>query len=268
MDGGDQPDRPDGDARRGRHDGPWSRGGDDRHEGRRGPGGRGPGGRGGPWPRGPFGAGPFGPGGPDGPGDGPWFGPGGPGKRGGERFFARGEMRYVILDLIAAEPRHGYDVIRALEEQFSGLYTPSPGTVYPTLQLLADQGLVRSEPADGRTVFHITDEGRTALAAQAETLRAIRERINARPVFGTMGALGPVIGELRDLGQTVMRAASRGVLSDRDRMDRLTEVVRRARGEIEAILTEPTPPASDSAKTDPADPGDAPDGDVSHRDLI
>src|SRR3712207_5975654 len=62
----------------------------------------------------------------------------------GERLFDRGDLKYVILDLLRARPRHGYDIIRALEDRFRGLYSPSPGSVYPTLQLLEDQGLVSS----------------------------------------------------------------------------------------------------------------------------
>ncbi len=198
------------------------------------------GGRGG---RHPFGFG--GPGGPDGPG----FGPGGPGGRLRERFFERGELRYVILDLVNDQPRHGYDIIRALEEQFSGLYSPSPGTIYPSLQLLDDQGLVVSESADGKKVFRATDEGRAELAKRSDTLQAIRDRIGARPVFEAIGDIRPIVGELWDLGQTVMRAASRGDLADEERVERLREAIRRAREEIDTILTVPAEPSQ--AKPDP-----------------
>jgi hypothetical protein len=76
----------------------------------------------------------------------PFGGRGRPWGRGGraERLFDRGDLKYVILDLLWERPRHGYDIIRALEERFHGLYSPSPGTVYPTLQLLEDQDYVTS----------------------------------------------------------------------------------------------------------------------------
>ena len=190
-------------------------------------------------------------------GRGPWFGEDGPGRQRGERFFERGELRYVILDLINDQPRHGYDVIRALEEQFSGLYSPSPGSVYPTLQLLEDQGFVVSESEDGKKVFRATDEGRAELEKREATLQAIRDRIGARPVFEAIGDIRPIVGELWDLGQTVMRAASRGDLADTERVDRLREAIRRARQEIDEILTVPTvarPGGNPDPKTDESAP--------------
>lgn len=203
--------------------------------------GFGPGERGGErgWggPRGPHG-GRRGFGGPGGRG-GPWSGEDGPGRPRGERFFERGELRYVILDLINDQPRHGYDIIRALEEQFSGLYSPSPGSVYPTLQLLEDQSFVVSEQLEGKKIFRATDEGRAELEKRGATLQAIRDRIGARPVFEAIGDIRPIVGELWDLGQTVMRAASRGDLADGQRVDRLRETIQRARQEIDEILTAP-----------------------------
>ncbi len=224
--------------------------------------GFGPGDRGGErgWggPRGPHGGrrGFGGPGGPAGRG-GPWSGEDGPGRPRGERFFERGELRYVILDLINDQPRHGYDIIRALEEQFSGLYSPSPGSVYPTLQLLEDQGFVVSEPLDGKKIFRTTDEGRAELEKRGDALQAIRDRIGARPVFDAIGDIRPIVGELWDLGQTVMQAASRGSLGDPERIERLREAIRRARQEIDEILTVPTvarPTAKPEPKTDESVP--------------
>ena len=205
--------------------------------------GFGPGGPGGPGfgPGGPGGRRGFGGhGGPGGGRGGPWFGEDGPGRKRGERFFERGELRYVILDLVNDQPRHGYDIIRALEEQFSGLYSPSPGTIYPTLQLQEDQGLVVSEPADGKKVYRATDEGRAVLAERADVIQAIRDRIGARPVFEAIGDIRPIVGELWELGQTVMRAASRGDLADEGRVGRLREAIRRAKAEVDTILTVPS----------------------------
>src|SRR5580693_8739637 len=79
---------------------------------------------------------------------GKWFGPGfggfGPGGFGSSRF-ERGDLKLVILDLLKEKPRHGYDIIQELEKRFHGFYSPSPGSVYPILQLLEDQDLVTSE---------------------------------------------------------------------------------------------------------------------------
>src|SRR5438309_1131194 len=101
---------------------------------------------------------------------------GGPfGGPGGKRRFGKGDLKYVILDMVKDQPRHGYDIIRALEERSYGFYSPSPGSVYPTLQLLEDQGLVTSTERDGKRVYAITDEGRKFLAERESTMKDLRE---------------------------------------------------------------------------------------------
>ena len=97
----------------------------------------------------------------------------------GERFFGRGDLKYVILDLLKDQPRHGYDIIRALEDRMRGHYRPSPGSVYPTLQMLEDLGYVTSSQQEGKKVYSITDEGRRYLAEQQSTVDDIRSRITA-----------------------------------------------------------------------------------------
>ncbi|MEU4881506.1 PadR family transcriptional regulator [Streptomyces althioticus] len=112
--------------------------------------------------------GPFGPGGPRGPG-GPWgpgFGHGGPwgGRgRGGPRGRARrGDVRASILALLKDRPMHGYEMIQEIAERSGGAWKPSPGSVYPTLQLLEDEGLIVSESEGGKKLFSLTEAGRTA----------------------------------------------------------------------------------------------------------
>ncbi|MGA5413415.1 PadR family transcriptional regulator [Streptomyces pseudogriseolus] len=112
--------------------------------------------------------GPFGPGGPGGPG-GPWgpgFGHGGPwgGRgRGGPRGRARrGDVRASILALLKDRPMHGYEMIQEIAERSGGAWKPSPGSVYPTLQLLEDEGLIISESEGGKKLFSLTEAGRTA----------------------------------------------------------------------------------------------------------
>lgn len=94
-----------------------------------------------------------------------WWGGPGPGRRrrGRRQWFGAGDMKYVILKLLRDKPMHGYEVMKALEEQSHGCYKPSPGTVYPTLQWLEDEGLVSSEEKEGKKVYVITDAGRTFL---------------------------------------------------------------------------------------------------------
>ena len=94
------------------------------------------------------------------------------------RMFGSGELRLVLLKLIADEPRHGYDLIRAIEELTGGEYAPSPGVVYPTLTLLQDMGLIEEAAGEGpRKPFQVTDEGRAHLEEKAEEVEALFERL-------------------------------------------------------------------------------------------
>lgn len=81
----------------------------------------------------------------------------------GKRFFRRGDIKIVLLKLLQEQPRHGYELIKVLEERFKGLYSPSPGSVYPTLQMLEDQELVNIIKEGRKKVYHLTDDGQTYL---------------------------------------------------------------------------------------------------------
>lgn len=208
---------------------PWRGpfGGFDRRwpEGRPGPGffQQWPGG--GPGPRGPFGR----------SGRGPFGGPGGPG---GGRRFGRGDLKYVILDLLKDQPRHGYDIIRALEERFHGFYSPSPGSIYPTLQLLEDQGYVTGREQEGKRVYTITDAGRAFLTERAEAAAGAQERANA--VWGRhiSPELQQLMQEVRGIGQVLFQHGARGALGNPEKVRRLQAVVARTRQEIEAIFSD------------------------------
>jgi len=119
---------------------------------------------------------------------------GGRGGRRARRMFESGELRLVLLKLIADEPRHGYDLIRAIEELTGGEYAPSPGIVYPTLTLLQDMGFIEEAPGEGpRKAFQATDEGRAHLEERAEEVEALFERLtDLKPRTENMA--GPAIG--------------------------------------------------------------------------
>jgi DNA-binding PadR family transcriptional regulator len=92
--------------------------------------------------------------------------------------FEGGELRLVLLKLIADEPRHGYDLIRAIEDLTGGEYAPSPGVVYPTLTLLQDMGLIEEAAGEGpRRPFGATDEGRAHLEERSEEVEALFDRL-------------------------------------------------------------------------------------------
>jgi DNA-binding PadR family transcriptional regulator len=103
---------------------------------------------------------------------------GGGGRHALGRFFAHGDLRLVILHLIAEKPRHGYDIIKAIEDSVAGAYSPSPGVIYPTLTLLEELGYVVAT-ADGAKKLHaITDEGRSFLDANRAALDMLLARMS------------------------------------------------------------------------------------------
>jgi DNA-binding PadR family transcriptional regulator len=114
----------------------------------------------------------------DSPGD--WSrGRGGFGRGGGGgRIFGPGDLRLMLLSLIAEKPRHGYELIKEIEQQFGGAYSPSPGSIYPTLTLLEDLEQVRASASDGaRKLFEITDQGRAFLDENRATLDGVIARM-------------------------------------------------------------------------------------------
>ena len=106
--------------------------------------------------------------------------PGGRGGRGGGRVFGHGGLRFVLLQLIADKPSHGYELIKAIEDRLGGSYAPSPGVVYPTLTLLEEMGYLSVETADtgGRKRYSITASGQEFLAANRDTADAMMARMN------------------------------------------------------------------------------------------
>jgi len=131
------------------------------------------------------------------------------------RMFEGGELRLVLLKLIADEPRHGYDLIRAIEELTSGEYAPSPGVVYPTLTLLQDMGLI--EEAAGKAArksFQITEEGTAHLAEREEEVQALFERLSDLKPREHPGA-GPAIGRaIKNLMTALRHRVGRDGLDD------------------------------------------------------
>lgn len=105
---------------------------------------------------------------------------GGPGEgRGRGRFFEQGQLRLVLLALIAEAPRHGYEIIKAIEERLGGGYSPSPGVIYPTLTLMNELGYTTVSDTDGgRKLYTITDEGRAHLAENQGMVDAILARMD------------------------------------------------------------------------------------------
>lgn len=139
------------------------------------------------------------------------------GRSGRRRVFDAGELRLVLLKLIADQPRHGYELIRAIEELTGGSYVPSPGMVYPTLTMLDEMGHVAEVKSEGaRKAFAVTAEGTAHLAerqAEVEALFArlaelatVSERTDAMPVRRAMGNLRAVL--IHRLGRAGVQSAT------------------------------------------------------------
>jgi len=147
------------------------------------------------------------------------------------RFFAHGDLRHVVLYLIAEKPRHGYEIIKAIEELTGGAYSPSPGTVYPTLTLLEEQGLVTVETTEGGKKLHsLTADG----AAQLELQRAAVEALLAR-AKGAEGRDGPsprVLRAVENLRLALHLKREAGDLSE-ERVDLIVEALDEATRKIE-----------------------------------
>jgi DNA-binding PadR family transcriptional regulator len=164
---------------------------------------------------------------------------GGRERKGPRRFrwkpLERGDLKFVILRLISDKPMHGYEVMQALEEEFGGGYKPSPGSVYPTLQMLEDEGLLRCREEEGKKIYELTEEGQAYLEEHGDLVDKIFDRVGAfaNGFFGkdTRG----VTAAFSRLAQTCFEGTFSGRL-DGEAIGRMTEILHRAQGEIEEVI--------------------------------
>ena len=153
----------------------------------------------------------------------PFGGPGwGPHRRGRGRA-RRGDVRLALLRLLAEEPRNGYQLIQAIEERSEGLWRPSPGSVYPTLAQLEDEGLIRSVEADGARRFEITDAGHEQLAGRRDEPDPWESA--AEDTDNPLSELAPLVIQI---GKATFQVASVGDRAQRDRARALLADTRRA----------------------------------------
>jgi DNA-binding PadR family transcriptional regulator len=146
-------------------------------------------------------------------------GHGGRGGHGGGHRGRRGDVRAVILALLAERPMHGYEMLEELSRRTSGLWRPSPGSLYPALQLLEDQGLVRSTEEQGRRRFELTEEGR-ALQAQSTPGTALWEKIvsaaddGALALRSTLRGVELAVSQVAEAGTPEQKATAGALLAD------------------------------------------------------
>jgi DNA-binding PadR family transcriptional regulator len=156
---------------------------------------------------------------------------GGPFGGRGPRMFDPGALRLVVLGLIAEEPRHGYDIIKALEAKFQGAYSPSPGAIYPMLQMLEEADLVVSETTGNKRLYSITEQGKAYLAEHAAEL----EKINAQLDEASSEINGVALGdEVRALAQTLFSRLRSGELSA-EQAEKALEILKKARLDLDGL---------------------------------
>lgn len=153
----------------------------------------------------------------------------------GGRVFEQGDLKYVILRLLEEKPRHGYEIIKELEDRFAGAYSPSPGTVYPTLTMLEDLGYARVTQDDkGRKTYEITPEGSAYLKENSTTVDTIFERIG-KFMEGFLDApMMDVNNSFRKVARAVYSNAARNV-NDQERLRRIREILDRAAAEVDQL---------------------------------
>jgi len=156
----------------------------------------------------------------------------------------RGDVRLAILALLEERPMHGYEMMQELAERTQGLWRPSPGSLYPALQLLEDQGLVRSESADGRRQFTLTDEGRAELAARPRP-NAPWETMVHQADQGDMA----LRAALHHVAIAVHQVAEAGTDEQKARADALLKELRRQMYLLLAESLTPAEQSSDGAPT-------------------
>ena len=157
-------------------------------------------------------------------------GRGGPGRR----FFRQGEVRLALLSLLEDEPAHGYELMKRLEERSGGMYRASAGTIYPVLQQLEDEGLVRIQEEGGKKIHHLTDAGREELQRHGEHIERIWKRAHGwKDWSSTMGPEAAEIwGSWGRLSKAAFKAAAK---SDFENTERIREILDKARKALEDL---------------------------------
>lgn len=152
-----------------------------------------------------------------------------------DRLFQRGDLKYVILELIRDKPRYGYEIITALEERSHGFYSPSPGSIYPTLRMLEEAGHIRSDQQDGKKVYTITDDGVKFLEERGHFTERIRQHMKDHWNPRDRVNVGETMQDFGRLGGLLARHSRR---LDSEKMKQVREIISRAYNEVKSITGE------------------------------
>jgi DNA-binding PadR family transcriptional regulator len=162
------------------------------------------------------------------------FGERGFGRGRRQRMFDGGDLRLIILKLVADKPRHGYDVIRAIEERTAGAYVPSPGMIYPTLTMLGEMGFIDEQTAEGaRKLFAITAEGTAHLEQHAEEVAALFARLDALGRERERVDAVPVRRAMLNLRSVLQHRLGAGI--DKDKLHEVVALIDEAASKIERL---------------------------------
>jgi DNA-binding PadR family transcriptional regulator len=148
------------------------------------------------------------------------------------RLFDKGDFKYVILNLLKDKPCHGYEIIRVLEEQFHGLYSPSAGSIYPTLQLLEDMEYVCSTERDGKKIYTITESGKDFLSKHQETIDRIKAHIDRWGGSISHEQFRSTMRDLRNIGRMFVAEVHHG---EPDKIEDIRQIIARSCKDVEAI---------------------------------
>jgi DNA-binding PadR family transcriptional regulator len=157
--------------------------------------------------------------------------------RGSRRWasFQKGDLKYVILDLLKDKPRHGYDIIRELEELSYGFYKPSPGVIYPTLQMLEEMGYASSSEQEGKRVYSITEEGLKFLENQSNIANGVRRQMKHKWSFKNIGRMVTVMKEFHALENLLGDSFRR---LDADKAEQIRQILSQAYQAVDSVLEE------------------------------
>ncbi len=150
-----------------------------------------------------------------------------------EPLFARGFLKYLMLYMIRKKPMHGYELIKVIEDEFLGLYKPSPGVIYPTLQSLEERGYIEKTESEGRKIYSITNKGRKFLEEKAEVIKTIlRKRGRITELYKK--------SPLRDLLLMSKLIFLNWGKMEPKKAKKISDIIAKTRKEVEKIFSEVT----------------------------
>ena len=147
--------------------------------------------------------------------------------------FRKGDLKYIMLDLLKEKSRYGYEIICSLEEYSHGFYKPSPGSVYPTLQMLEEMGHAVSKERDGKKVYEITKEGLDFLKERKDVTDQLKNNMKRHWNPENLEVIGKIIGDVSKIKRS-LKPRMRNI--SKEKLQKISEIISKARHEIEKIV--------------------------------